>query len=183
MEISITYNREAVPCEPALVNVTLKCRAIDNRVSEVSIQVIVPNGEVKDVQSPSLMALGREGEMQAKIITREEQKTVIDLGVPRRVGFNASDTRAIEEQLSGTVPNTQMSIAGDSLRGDTASWLITEAVTLKGGAGLPANLSGMSFTLIKQPDLFEFDCLVRVGGGKQYHLKSSGEWFRFLWGG
>ena len=186
VEISITYNREAVPCEPAIINVTLKCRAIDDRVSEVSIQITVPNGEVKDVQSPSPMVLGelgREGEMQAKFFTRNEQRLGVDAGVPR-VGLTASvsQTRVSEEERSGTLPTTRMSITGDSLRGDTASWLISEATTLEGGAGLPARLSDMSFTLIKQPEAFGFDCLVRVGGGKKYHLKSSfSPWFQYLW--
>ena len=180
IEISITYNREAVPGEPTLLNVTLKCRAIGSRVSEASIQVTVPNGEVEDVWSPR-MVLEREGEMQAKFVTRNEQSLGVDAGF-HGVGLGISGTRVTEEERSGTLPITQMSIAGDSLRGDTASWLIKEAATL-GGAGLPARLSDMSFKLTKQPDAFIFDCLVRVGGGKKYHLKSSNRsprWFEYL---
>jgi hypothetical protein len=182
VEISITYNREAIPGEPILLNVTLKCRAIGKRVSEVSIQIAVPNGEVEDVQSPPFMVLEREGETQVKFITRNEQKLGVDAGVPH-VGLVVSGARVTEEERSGTLPTTQMSITGDSLRGDTASWLIKEATTLRGGAGLPARLSDMSFTLAKQPEAFRFDCLIRIGGGKRYHLKSSGSsssrWLRF----
>lgn len=182
IEISIAYNREAVPGEPTILNVTLKCRAIGKRVSEVSIHITVPNGEVEDVRSPSPMVLGREGETQATFITRNEQRLGVDAGVSY-VGLAVSGTRVREEERSGTLPATQMSITGDSLRGDTASWLIKEATTLQGGAGLPARLSDMSFTLTKQPEAFEFDCLVIVGGGKRYHMKSSENsprWFQFL---
>ena len=162
--------------EPTLLNVTLKCRAFGNRVSEVSIQVTVPNGEVENVQSPAPMVLGREREMQAKFTTRNEQKLGVDAGV-QGVGLAAalgvSETRVTEEERSGTLPSMQMLITGDSLRGDTASWLIKEAATLEGGAGLPARLSDLTFTLTRQPEAFRFNCLVGVGGGKKYHLKSS----------
>lgn len=119
--------------------------------------------------------LEREGETQVKFITCNEQKLDVDAGVPD-AGLAVSGARAsvTEEERSGTLPTTQMSITGDSLRGDTALWLIKEAATLRGGAGLPARLSDMSFTLAEQPEAFRFDCLIRIGGGIKYHLKSSG---------
>jgi hypothetical protein len=177
LEISITYDREAVPDEPTILNVTLKCHAFDDRVSEVSIQVNVPKGEVLDVQSPLPITVpGHDGEMQVKFSTRNEQKSAVQvdagLGVPRALTVSHGGTSVTGEERSGTVPSTQMSISGYSLRGDTASWWVKEGATVMGGTGLPAKISDMFFALRKQPGAFGFDCLVRVGKGKKYYLKS-----------
>ena len=160
---------------------TLKCRTIRSRVSEVSIQVTVPNGEVEDVWSPP-MVLGCECETQAKFVTRNEQSLGVDAGF-HGVGLGVSGTQVTEEEWSGTVPTTQMLITRDSLCGDTTLWLIKEAATLSGREGLPARLSNMSFTLTKQSEAFMFNCLVRLGGGKKYYLRSSPRspcWFEYL---
>ena len=77
--------------------------------------------------------LGHEREMQAKFTTRNEQKLGVDAGVQGfglATALGVSETRVTEEERSGTLPSMQMSITGDSLRGNTASWLIKEATTL-----------------------------------------------------
>jgi hypothetical protein len=188
LEISITYDQEVVPDEPTIINVTLKCHAFDDRVSEVSIQVNVPKGEVLDVQSPPpTMVPGREGEMQVKLSTRNEQKSAVQvdagLGVPRALTVSHGGTSVTGEERSGTVPSTQMSINGCSLRGDTASWRVKEGTTVMGGAGLPEKISDMLFAVRRQPEAFGFDCLVRVGKGKKYYLKSSQTsfWYKLLY--
>jgi hypothetical protein len=186
LEISITYNQEAVPDEPTILNVTLKCHAFGDRVSEVSIQVTVPNGEVVKVEPPPPMVPVCEGEMQVKFSTRNEQRSGVQvdagLAVSRALTVGYDEASITGEELSGTMSNTQMSITGHSARRDIASWSIKEGATVMDGAGLPAKVSDMFFALRRQPEAFGFDCLVRVGKGKRYDLSSSSLWYKLFYG-